>query len=248
MLQRVLEAEVMDSPHDALDYDAMDHAQVNRAFADDFLAALAPDLSLRSSPPAGEGGVTGESTDDEEDEAWIDVLDLGTGTALLPIELCRRERRLRVLAIDLAVSMLHLAGGNVDIAGLSQRIRLDRVDAKQLPYDQGQFAAVISNSIVHHIPQPRGALAEAGRVTAPRGLIFIRDLLRPADDATVDRLVETYAAGANEHQRKLFDDSLRAALSLEEIRALVAELGYDESTVQATSDRHWTWAARKPSE
>jgi hypothetical protein len=88
-------------------------------------------------------------------------------------------------------------------------------------------------------------LAEACRVAASGGLVFIRDLLRPADDETVQRLVAMYAAGGNEHQRQLFGDSLRAALSLEEIRALVRELGYDESTVQVTSDRHWTWIARK---
>ena len=32
MLSRVLEPEVMDSPEEASDYDAMDHAEVNRLF------------------------------------------------------------------------------------------------------------------------------------------------------------------------------------------------------------------------
>jgi hypothetical protein len=58
MLNRTLEPEVMDTAADALDYDRMDHREVNRRFVDDFLAA-APDLS--------------------------DVLDLGTGTAQIPI-------------------------------------------------------------------------------------------------------------------------------------------------------------------
>ena len=75
--------------------------------------------------------------------------------------------------------------------------------------------------------------------------MFVRDLLRPADDAAVNHLVATYAAGAAPHQRQLFDDSLRAALSLEEIRALVERLGQSPAAVQATSDRHWTWSARK---
>ena len=38
MLPRVLEPEVMDSPDEARDYDAMDHGQVNRAFVNDLLA------------------------------------------------------------------------------------------------------------------------------------------------------------------------------------------------------------------
>jgi hypothetical protein len=46
----------------------------------------------------------------------------------------------------------------------------------------------------------------------------------------------------------MFDASLRAALTLGEIRALVTPLGFPPDSVQATSDRHWTWAAWKESE
>jgi hypothetical protein len=76
------------------------------------------------------------------------------------------------------------------------------------------------------------------------GALFIRDLLRPDDDATVRLLVQTYAGEANTHQQKMFDDSLRAALTLDEIRAMVENLGCDPATVKQTTDRHWTWAAK----
>ena len=147
------------------------------------------------------------------------------------------------MAVDLAKEMLRLAAENVARRGLADRIALDQADAKQLPYKSGRFAAVISNSIVHHVPEPRAALAEAVRVVAPGGLLFIRDLARPRDDAEVGRLVAQYAAGANDHQRQLFDASLRAALSLGEIRALIVSLGFPPEGVEATSDRHWTWCA-----
>jgi ubiquinone/menaquinone biosynthesis C-methylase UbiE len=219
-LARVLEPEVMDSVEEARDYDAMDHGEVNRRFADDFLASLAD----------------AEVADDAM------VLDLGTGTAQIPIEMCRRNASLGVLAVDLSAEMLELAEANVARAGLAGRIALQILDAKRLPFDDGRFAAVMSNSIVHHIPEPREALAETLRVLSTAGgLVFIRDLARPFDDEQVGQLVATYAAGANAHQKKLFDDSLRAALSVEEIRALVAEVGGDASRVLATSDRHWTW-------
>jgi len=169
---------------------------------------------------------------------------LGTGTAQIPIELCRRAPSVRVMAIDLAIEMLQVAQFNVETAGLRERIQLDRVDAKALPYPAGMFAAVVSNSIVHHIPEPAGVLAEAVRVVRPGGLLFVRDLLRPPDDATVRHLVNTYAGEANDHQRAMFEASLRAALSLAEIRSLVGGLGFGPETVQATSDRHWTWSAQ----
>jgi ubiquinone/menaquinone biosynthesis C-methylase UbiE len=220
MLERILEPEVMDTAEEARDYDAMDHAAVNRLFVDDLLAVLGLDKKAV-------------------------VLDLGTGTAQIPIELCRGTSQLSVVAVDAAAEMLVVAATNVASANLTPRIHLKLTDAKRLPFADAEFAAVMSNSIVHHIPEPRFVLAEAVRITAPDGLLFFRDLMRPEDRPTLDRLVDTYAAGANDHQRRMFAESLHAALTLDEIRGLVAELGFMPQSVQATSDRHWTWSARR---
>ena len=40
MIPRILEPEVMDSPLEAVDYNTMDHSQVNRVFVDDLLSAV----------------------------------------------------------------------------------------------------------------------------------------------------------------------------------------------------------------
>lgn len=216
----------MDTPEEASDYDAMDHGEVNRVFVTDLIAAMRP-------------------TDAVSGALKLSILDLGAGTAQIPIELCRRMETANVVAVDAAAAMLAVARRNVERAGLDRRIRLELADAKRLPFADGEFAAAISNSIVHHIPEPRSVLAEAVRTTARGGLLFIRDLLRPDDRETLDRLVETYAAGANEHQRRMFAESLHAALSLDEIRSLVAELGFARDTVTQTTDRHWTWTARR---
>src|SRR5439155_5376822 len=125
MLPRVLEPEVMDSAAEARDYDAMDHSQVNRVFVADFLSFW-----------------TGTGT----------ILDLGTGTAQIPIECCRRHPTVQIVAVDLAEHMLRVAADNVRRAGLAGRIQLHCLDAKQLPWPDHSFAAVMSNSIVHHIP------------------------------------------------------------------------------------------------
>ncbi len=224
MLPRTLEPEVMDTAEEADDYDAMDHGEVNRLFVDAFLAAL-PD----GSPDR------------------LHVLDTGTGTALIPIELCGRDDRFHVTAIDLAKHMLERAEKNVGDAELQDAITLELVDSKRLPYDDESFDAVMSNSIVHHVPEPSSVLSEMLRVTRPGGLFFVRDLMRPDDDETVESLVATYAADANERQRQLLRQSLHAALTLDEIRDLVAPLGLPGEACQATSDRHWTIAATKPS-
>jgi ubiquinone/menaquinone biosynthesis C-methylase UbiE len=218
-LARVLEPEVMDTPQEALDYDAMDHSHVNRLFVANLLEI--GDIGSR-------------------------ILDLGAGTAQIPIELCRNHADCRILAGDLSIPMLEQARLNVEVAGLIERIELRHVDAKRLPFTDQAFSTVMSNSIVHHIPQPATVLAEAVRVVMSGGWIFFRDLLRPDSEAERQRLVATYATDCNAHQRQMFADSLHAALTLDEIRQLVAQLGFDPHGVQATSDRHWTWCVRKP--
>jgi len=139
--------------------------------------------------------------------------------------------------------MLALARRNVERAGLGERIAIAKAAGKHLPYPDGHFGAVISNSIIHHIPEPFACFAEMHRVCALSGLLFIRDLSRPDDEETLRRLVDTHAAGANDHQRQMFGDSLHAALTLAEVRELVGQLGYPPEMVQQTSDRHWTFSA-----
>ncbi len=268
MLPRVLEPEVMDTAQEAIDYDSMDHAAVNRLFVTDLLfAALEAGLpvaergresfstavkrlprvdgSKKTPDPLGTAQETGDGSGRRDTQGFVEILDLGTGTAQIPIELCRRAPNVRVVAIDLAAEMLQVAKLNVELASLRDRVMLNLVDAKQIPYETGRFDAIMSNSIVHHIPEPASVLAEAVRVVRPGGLMFIRDLLRPETDAEVRRLVALYAADCNEHQRAMFDASLRAALTLAEVRALITPLGFPADSVRETSDRHWTWSAIK---
>jgi ubiquinone/menaquinone biosynthesis C-methylase UbiE len=218
MLQRVLEPEVMDSAAEAHDYDAMDHSQVNQLFVADL-------LQLRTD--------------------FQTVLDVGAGTAQIPIALCENHPTVRVVAIDMAQHMLRVGQGNVQRAGLAERVRLQLCDAKRMPFADATFDGAMSNSIVHHIPEPFTVFKEMTRVVKAGGILFVRDLLRPVDEAELRGFVQRYAGEANAHQQQMFADSLHAALTLDEVRALVTRLGFAPSTVQQTSDRHWTWAAAK---
>jgi ubiquinone/menaquinone biosynthesis C-methylase UbiE len=228
----------MDSAEDASEYDAMDHAAVNAAFVDDLLAVFA-DMMRGDWNRIRPWWIRPEQSANH-------FLDLGAGTARIPIEIVRRAPHSHVTAVDAAESMLTLARAIVTEAGLSDRIELLVADAKSLPFDSETFPIVISNSIIHHIAEPRQVIAEAIRVTAPGGLLFHRDLARPRDEAQLSQLVATYAGDANAYQRKLFANSLRAALTLEEVQQLVARFGYSPDSVRLTTDRHWTWATRRP--
>lgn len=226
MLPRVLEPEVMDTAEEAEDYDSMDHSQVNQRFVEDWHSAR-----LR----------TGQLPQTR-------LLDVGTGTALIPIECCRRFDDLQIVAIDLAEEMLKLARRNVERAGYSDRIELRLVDAKRIPVADGEFAGVVSNSIIHHIPNPLLSFQEMVRVLAPGGLLFVRDLMRPESETQLESLVQTYAGEATPRQRQLFRQSLHAALTVEEVGDMLDQLGLDRDRAQATSDRHWTVSVWKPAE
>ena len=176
-MQRVLEPEVMDTWEESVAYDAMDFTVINKAFAERTIA-LAPESAL--------------------------VLDAGTGTARIPILLCQQRPQWQVIGIDRSKMMLQIGAANVKQAGLQAQITLADEDASQLPYPDDYFDAVVSNSLVHHLPEPLPFLQELKRVLKPHGAIVLRDLLRPMDFATVDALVGSIGDGYDAHQQKLF--------------------------------------------
>lgn len=212
-MERVLEPEVMDTVEEAIEYDAMNFAEVNAAFAE--LAISIVPLKAK-------------------------VLDAGTGTARIPILICQQRPDWQIIAIDLAKSMLEIGEKNVKQAGLEKQIKLELTDAKQMPYQTHFFDAVISNSLVHHLPEPLTFFREIKRVLKPNGAILIRDLIRPSNKEIIERLVEDIGADYDEHQKKLFFDSLQAALTLEEVKELVTEAGLQDVKIYQSSDRHWT--------
>ncbi len=218
MLARVLEPEAMETEAEVRQYDAMDHSEVNARFVADFLA------------------VHGTGREGE-------ILDVGTGTARIPIALAHADPQAKVLALDLSEAMLEQAAINIAKEGLSRRINCHLGDAKALvdQFGDGAFGAVVSNTIVHHIPDPAPVLGMMARLVAPGGTLFVRDLARPDTQAEIERLTALYCGGESPEAQALFAASLAAALSLDEIRAIVAELGLRAGEVHMTSDRHWTW-------
>ncbi|MEG4249058.1 methyltransferase domain-containing protein [Microcoleus sp. Pol10D4] len=212
-MQRVLEPEVMDSLEEAIEYDSMDFTEVNAAFAQS-AAALGP--------------------------VFGNVLDAGTGTARIPIAISQLRRAWKLTCIDLSPNMLKVGAQNVEKAGVRSQINLELIDAKAMPYPDSYFDMVISNSIIHHLPDPLPFLQEVKRVLKPQGAIFLRDLLRPEKPEIRDNLVNLYAGDCNAHQKQLFSDSLQAAFTLDEVEEMIQNAGLDGLRIYESSDRHWT--------
>jgi ubiquinone/menaquinone biosynthesis C-methylase UbiE len=217
-MDRILEPEVMDTWLEATAYDAMDFVTVNTAFATDAIAL---------------------------DPHAIKILDVGTGTARIPILMCQSQPQYLITGVDLAQSMLIIGQRNVAEAGLTQRIRLERVDSKKMPYPDLEFDMLISNSLVHHLPDPLSFFAEIKRLVRPGGAFLIRDLVRPENDRLVNELVAQVGEDYDPHQQQLFRDSLKAALTLAEVQSLIDRVGLPQVKLTQSSELHWTIERKK---
>ena len=135
--------------------------------------------------------------------------------------------------------MLAMARDRVSQAGVANRVSVIRSDAKETGFEPGSFDVVLSNSLVHHVPEPAHFLREVQRVSRPGAGLFIKDLHRPETEAELDGLVAAYASDCSAYQRRLFADSLRAALTVAELTELCIDAGLVGVTIRRCSDRHW---------
>jgi ubiquinone/menaquinone biosynthesis C-methylase UbiE len=215
-LPRVLEPEVMSTAEEAGEYDEMDFSATDQLFAE-----RAAQLVRGASGP-------------------VDLIaDLGSGNAKIPLAMCPLlPAAIRVCAVEMSPEMLAVAARNRTRDGVS--LHLVAADAKRVPFADQSVGMVTSNSLVHHIPDPRAVFLEIARIARPGAPILIRDLVRPETQGALEKLVETHAARWSPLQRTLFSDSLHAALTLEEVRELLDECGLADVQVTQVSDRHWS--------
>lgn len=209
-LERVLEPEVMDTEQEVSSYRDMDNSGPNAAFVERLV----------------ELGASGRA------------LDIGCGPGHIPLLAVERIPGLSVVALDASPRMLAEARAHVAGSPHADRIELEEGDAKWIAHEDGAFDVVYSNTILHHIPDPTHLLIEAGRVLRPGGTLLIRDLFRPPTEAALQALVAAHAADETDYNRAMFEASLRAALTLEELE-LCAEAAFLQGAhLVVDSDRH----------
>jgi ubiquinone/menaquinone biosynthesis C-methylase UbiE len=215
-LVRVLEPEEMAGAEEAAEYDRMDFSATDNVFAQ------------RAAELASPGG-------------WI--VDIGCGNAKIPLAIAALVPTSPVCGVEMSSEMLAVAVGNrANVSEFAGRVTFIRGDAKNLPFAGKSIGLVVSNSLIHHIPDPRFVFHEIARIvkTAERPRILIRDLLRPESEAALLSLSEKYSGSWSPSQRRLYEDSLHAALSLEEVREYAAAAGLRGVHVEQITDRHWS--------
>lgn len=183
----------------------------------------------------------------EVDAAEVRVLDVGTGSADIPVALARRARgeglRLRILATDVQGATVAAAARNA--AGESA-VEVSRADALALPFDPGAFHVAMCHTALHHFTEEeaRRVLAELGRVATDR--VVITDLVRGRlAEAGVAVLAATIW---RRHPVTRHDGlvSIRAAFTPEEARQLAAAAGLQEARTRRFPFFRFSLAARPP--
>lgn len=210
---RVLEPELMDDPAQVHAYAAADFSQENQGFVDRFREYF---------PEFTEGH----------------ILDLGCGPGDIPVRFARALPVCRITGVDASAPMVRLAEEAVQQAGLSGRITF-RCERFQDLAGVRVADAAISNSLLHHVPNPLQFWHKLRLAMKPGSPVLVMDLLRPDSPEEARAIVDRYAAKEPEILRRDFYRSLLAAFTEDEVAAQLAEMNLSRLMVDVTDDRHW---------
>ena len=213
MMERVLEPEVMDDPNQVLAYAQADFEKENQGFVDQFFT-LYPNLEKPH------------------------IVDLGCGPGDIPLRVVRSHASCRVTGIDASQPMITYAEEVVRNAGFQDRVRFLCQRFQDVTFSD-PADAIISNSLVHHVPNPLRFWYCLKNLVKPGGLVLVMDLLRPESPEAAQAIVDEQAPNEPEQLRNDFYHSLLAAFTEDEVAAHLAELNLSRLFVDVPDDRHW---------
>ncbi len=98
------------------------------------------------------------------------VLDVATGTAAVALELVR-QKDCYVVGVDRTPEMLDEGRRRVTLAAATKKVRLQEGDARELPFEDGQFDALTFTYLLRYVDDPSATLRELARVVKPGGTI-----------------------------------------------------------------------------
>ena len=108
------------------------------------------------------------------------VLDIGTGSGNLPIEIAKRASNLEIIGIDLSKTLIKIARNMAKREGVGKSVRFEIGSAYDLKFEDSYFDMVISSMTIHHLKYPTKAFNEIYRVLKPNREAWIYDLIRDA--------------------------------------------------------------------
>ncbi|HEY8453060.1 MAG: class I SAM-dependent methyltransferase [Micromonosporaceae bacterium] len=130
------------------------------------------------------------------------VLDVGTGPAVLLVELARLRPDLRLTGVDPSADMVAAAERNLRRCAPDASAVVG--DATHLPFPDGAFDLIVTSFSLHHWDDVPAAGAELARVLRPGGRVLVYDFrFAPFDELTA-ATAGTSLAGGPEPERTRF--------------------------------------------
>lgn len=152
------------------------------------------------------------------------LLDVGCGPGNIALKIAQRCPRLTVIGVDRSANMVKAARQMAAELGLADRVHFVLGSAGQIPFPDGMFDTVLSNSVLHHLTDPLQAFEEMQRVARPQGAVLLRDLLRPSL-LKFPWHVRWHGRHYSGVMKKLFEDSVRAAYTPDELADMLSHSG-----------------------
>jgi len=167
------------------------------------------------------------------------LADLGCGPGDISIRMAQQYPDWTITGLDAGANMLKLAEQRLAAEQLGDRVSFRHSYLPDPSLPAASFDALISNSLLHHLPQPQVLWQSIIQLARPGAAILIMDLMRPDNEADAQGLVDTYSADAPAVLREDFYNSLLAAYTPREISEQLFTAGLDKLKVEIPSDRHW---------
>ena len=174
------------------------------------------------------------------------VADLGCGTADISIRVAKTYPDCKVHGVDASRAMLDYGRQAIREAGLEDRVQLHSGYLPGVTLARPTYDTIVSNSLLHHLPDPMILWREVRRLSRPCSGVFVMDLLRPADRRRARELVRTYCGDEPKVLQHDFYHSLLAAYRPDEVSGQLREANLDHLEVRIVSDRHMVVAGRVP--
>jgi SAM-dependent methyltransferase len=156
------------------------------------------------------------------------LLDVGCGPGNITLKIAQRCTQLLLAGVDYSANMVQAARRAAGEHGLENRVFFSEGSADRIPFADGTFDVVLSNSVLHHLTNPSTAFEEMLRVTKPDGAVLVRDLRRPSRLAFPWH-VRWYGRHYSGIMKRLFEDSVRAAYTPEELVGLLCRSGMSKA-------------------
>jgi ubiquinone/menaquinone biosynthesis C-methylase UbiE len=167
------------------------------------------------------------------------VLDLGCGPGDITFRFARAYPDCIVHGVDGSGAMLSLARKALAQAlDLRGRVLFIQALLPEIELPLPHYAAVISNSLLHHLPDPQALWESIKCFAGPGAPVCIVDLKRPDSLSEAQRLTDTYARGEPEILQRDFYKSLCAAFEPGELEEQLLAAGLQHFSVTTVSDRH----------